>query len=324
MHSLTGRIHNNLIGSAIKPGPGSVFSDVDSLASLSSSGMMLNKLKEHASLAISVTTGRKPAFAQSEKPLSNIIPGFGYALMDVFENDFVDMDSITNVNKQIPEEAISPFKSPTKRNRDASISKDDQKRQRREQRKKEQAERERKEKLPPTQYAFVKIKTSIGKHPVINYLAMFTNDEIQEGKKHLLNHWRRDPNKKELPLSPTRKAGANANSFNIQINEGQDNVKPGDGQKPLLPKTRAPGGIWLTQSDFPHAFQNIIVYHNPEKYTHKKLHQDIWQHPEEPYINNLNEVYIKLEVDNDAVKTVQSKENFFSKIGIVGAPSAQL
>jgi len=37
---------------------------------------------------------------------------------------------------------------------------------------------EKKERTPPAQYQFVKIKTSIGKHPVINYLSTFTNDEI--------------------------------------------------------------------------------------------------------------------------------------------------
>jgi len=26
-----------------------------------------------------------------------VIPGFGYALMDIFENEFVDMDSIVKV-----------------------------------------------------------------------------------------------------------------------------------------------------------------------------------------------------------------------------------
>ena len=56
---------------------------------------MLRKLKDAASLAISVTTGRKPAFGAKEKSLTNIIPGFGYALMDVFENEFVDMSTIT-------------------------------------------------------------------------------------------------------------------------------------------------------------------------------------------------------------------------------------
>ena len=75
------------------------------------------------------------------------------------------------------------------------MPKDDYKRMRREQRKAQMEEYERKEREPPTQYSFVKIKTSIGKHPVINYLSTFTNDEIQEAKKHLINRWRRDPSK---------------------------------------------------------------------------------------------------------------------------------
>jgi hypothetical protein len=57
--------------------------------------MMLNKLKDAASLAISVTTGKKPAFGAKERNLTNIIPGFGYAIMDEFENEFVDMESIS-------------------------------------------------------------------------------------------------------------------------------------------------------------------------------------------------------------------------------------
>ena len=73
------------------------------------------------------------------------------------------------------------------------MPKDEYKRMRREQRRAQQEEWERKEREPPNQYAFVKIKTSIGKHPVIDYLSTFTNDEIQEGKKHLINRWRRDP-----------------------------------------------------------------------------------------------------------------------------------
>lgn len=54
---------------------------------------MLGKLKHAASMAISVTTGKKLKINKNENA-SNIIPGFGYALMDIFENDFVDMDSI--------------------------------------------------------------------------------------------------------------------------------------------------------------------------------------------------------------------------------------
>lgn len=91
--------HPAMLGSAKKAGPGSfeeTMSEPDSATSFpSSSKMMLRKLKEAASLAISVTTGKKPQFGFKERNLTNIIPGFGYALMDVFENEFVDMDSIS-------------------------------------------------------------------------------------------------------------------------------------------------------------------------------------------------------------------------------------
>ena len=174
------------------------------------------------------------------------------------------------------------------------MSKDEYRKFRREQRKKEYEEFERKEQEPPAQYAFVKIKTSIGKHPVINYLSTFTNDEIMEGKKHLLNHWRRDPSKPvSLPYrspSPGKRGPGEAAKFRIDVNdalthdEKQDAVGPSDAsmktpakaakvdpKDALLPKTRGAGGLWLTQSDFPHAFQNIIVYHNLKKYSHNEL-----------------------------------------------------
>jgi len=72
-----------------------------------SSSKMLNKLKQSASMAITVTTGRKLKINKNPNA-SNVIPGFGYALMDIFENEFVDMDSIIKVKDQI-EEAKSPF-----------------------------------------------------------------------------------------------------------------------------------------------------------------------------------------------------------------------
>ena len=46
---------------------------------------MLGKLKNAASMAISVTTGRKISVKKNQNA-SNVIPGFGYALMDIFEN----------------------------------------------------------------------------------------------------------------------------------------------------------------------------------------------------------------------------------------------
>lgn len=123
------------------------------------------------------------------------------------------------------EENASPFASPQKSRgkRDKSISKEEYKKFRREKKKKELEEYEKKEKEPPIQYSFVKIKTSIGKHPVINYLSTFTNDEILEGKKHLINHWRRDPSKPlNLPFrspSPVKRANGDHSKFKLEINE---------------------------------------------------------------------------------------------------------
>jgi len=164
--------------------------------SVATSHRMLGKLKHAASMAISVTTGRKLSINKNANA-SNIIPGFGYAVMDIFENDFVDMDSIVRAKDQI-EEVKSPFKSPSKSrsptkmliNSD-SITKEDARRARREQFKRFEEEMERREREPPKQYSLLQIKTAITRYPTINYIQPFTNEEIMEGKKCLLNHKRR-------------------------------------------------------------------------------------------------------------------------------------
>ena len=109
---------------------------------------MLGRLRDAATLAISVTTGRKLNIANKQTNSSNVIPGFGYAMMDIFENQFVDMDSIVKRTDEI-EEVKSPFISPAKRRRDKSLSKEEWKKKRREEKKREQEERERREKEPP-------------------------------------------------------------------------------------------------------------------------------------------------------------------------------
>jgi hypothetical protein len=79
----------------------------------------------------------------------------------------------------------------------------------------------------------------------------------------------------------------------------------------------------LTQSDFPYAFQNIIIYHNIKKYTHTEIHQDIWENAAEPYISNEKEVYIKLELDDEAIEKVKADEIASKNIGIVGTASLE-
>jgi len=72
----------------------------------------------------------------------------------------------------------------------------------------------------------------------------------------------------------------------------------------------------LNQSDFPHAFQNIIVYHNVKKYQHNEIYHDIWETTDEPYISNESEVYIKLELDTEAIERVKQDEMNNKNIGI--------
>lgn len=122
---------------------------------------MLGKLKNAASMAISVTTGKKLSINKNERA-SNIIPGFGYAVMDIFENDFVDMDSIVKAKDQI-EEVKSPFKSPKKSmspsrlmtSNDGSISKEEARRMRRQERQSILEEFERKEREAPKQHSLL-------------------------------------------------------------------------------------------------------------------------------------------------------------------------
>ena len=117
--------------------------------------------------------------------------------MDIFENDFVDMDSIVRAKDQI-EEVKSPFKSPKKSmspgkmmQTQESVSKEEARRIRREERRLMLEEIERKEREAPSQYSLLQIKTAITRYPTINYVQPFTNEEIMEGKKCLLNHMRR-------------------------------------------------------------------------------------------------------------------------------------
>lgn len=96
---------------------------------------MLGRLRDAATLAISVTTGRKLNISKQTNS-SNVIPGFGYALMDIFENQFVDMESISKKVDEIHEVA-SPFISPARKRRDKNLSKEEWKKKRREEKKRE-------------------------------------------------------------------------------------------------------------------------------------------------------------------------------------------
>lgn len=147
----------------------------------------LRKLKEAAALAISVTTGKKLAIQKPKS--SNVIPGFGYAMMDIFENQFVDMNSIVDTELEIKEETRSPFSSPKKKERsplrDGSITKEEYRRQRKDERQRITDERERRELEAPKAYQLLQVKTAVGRFPTINYVSPFSQEEIMDGKRCL-------------------------------------------------------------------------------------------------------------------------------------------
>jgi hypothetical protein len=120
----------------------------------------------------------------------------------------------------------------------------------------------------------------------------FSNDEIYEGKRCLLNHWRRTPVAElarqqliERTASPKKRTGGTHTKFNLNVHSTHD---PDYGQhvpqttidfneKPeVKPRPRALGGIWISSSDFPHAFQHLIVYHNPTRFKHNHNYADLW------------------------------------------------
>jgi len=123
----------------------------------------------------------------------------------------------------------------------------------------------------------------VGHYPVLTYLSPFTTDEIQEGKRCLLNNWRRPP---DAPRSPMRFKDSENKEFQLnvlsletpqkgasQVNATQEENKEEEKEVQIQePKTRAAGGVWLLSSDFPHCFQHFIIYHNPNKLKHKMFH----------------------------------------------------
>jgi hypothetical protein len=68
------------------------------------------------------------------------------------------------------EEVQSPFASPKKR-RMGSLTKEEYKKKRREERRREMEDYERREREAPKQFSLVKIKTSAGRYPVMNYIS---------------------------------------------------------------------------------------------------------------------------------------------------------
>jgi len=208
---------------------------------------------------------------------------------------------------------------------------------RREERRQMLEEFERREREAPTQHSLLQIKTAITRYPTINYVQPFTNEEIMEGKKCLLNHMRRTEEAEKMrqariEISSAKKGRrtTSKNRFQLNVKETnnntaeaardhlndsksvmeaqvngaatQDEVKSQEDQKveELKPRQRAMGGVWIDSSDFPHAFQHVIVYHNLNRFENREVYDDVWADGSQPFLPNEKDIYLKLELDDEA------------------------
>lgn len=94
--------------------------------------------------------------------------------------------------------------------------------------------------------------------------------------------------------------GAGQTAQNQENSQTVPNSSIDFGEKPeVKPRQRAMGGVWISSSDFPHAFQHLIVYHNLNSYKKTETYHDIWQDQQQPYCANEKDIYVKLTVDEE-------------------------
>lgn len=74
------------------------------------------------------------------------------------------------------------------------------------------------------------------------------------------------------------------------------------------PRKRAPGGVWIESKDFPHAFEHVIVYHNMNRFQHKEIYNDVWTDASAPFLSNEKDVYLKLELDEEAFEKYKEEQ----------------
>lgn len=291
---------------------------------------LAQKLREITILALSISTGKKLNLQKLNQPRpSYVIPGFGYALMDIFENGNVDMENIAK--KPTFDDVKSPFISPSrvekrsKTKMSPSRFGDSPRRKKKIKKKGDKVGRNKSEalnmsKAPPIQYKLLKIKTSVGNYPILNMNPPFTNEEIRMTKKCLINGWQKPPSEDDDKPAFTKTTGHK--EFKIEMspvkeayekpptNEGEGEAK--EQQVILEPRTRAAGGIWMQAADFPFCFQYFIVFHNEEKIPNRMMHKDIWTNPKKTYKSNEKDIYIRLrdltKEEHDEFEAKQSEE----------------
>lgn len=165
------------------------------------------------------------------------------------------------------------------------------------------------------------MKTAVTRYPTINYISPLSNDEIQEGKRCLLNHLRRSHEAEavrqqviERTASPKKK-NQTGTKFNLNLHpaatatdsaaaatstqEQQPAAPTQEEKEEIKPRQRAAGGVWITANDFPHAFTNLIIYHNLSSFKKTEVISDMWVDQQQPYISNERDIYLKMTIDDE-------------------------
>eukprot|EP01022_Parablepharisma_sp_SALTPOND_P002364 TRINITY_DN1096_c0_g1_i1.p1 TRINITY_DN1096_c0_g1~~TRINITY_DN1096_c0_g1_i1.p1 ORF type:complete len:1297 (+),score=217.97 TRINITY_DN1096_c0_g1_i1:10066-13956(+) len=300
------------IAKYIKPEDKSGVEGTDSNAPATSGSRTLLKLKKFANFALSVTTGKKLKEGTKERP-ANVVKGFGYALMDCFENEGFDMLYAVKEDRDMVVEKTSPY-SPEKRKKRRIIGADDGKKKLKDS---DTVSRKssRMGKKQIRKFQFVKIKSSVGKIPVMNAVCPFTNDEITMAKKCMLNRWEKPPDydKRKQKFELEIRKGDPKDSFysnekeekfseeGKKDQEGAETIREeGDDENykgdhgAVEPKTRAPGGLWMEAGDLAHCFQYLLVFHNPRLYSSKVCQKDLWADANELFIPNEDKMYMAI------------------------------
>ena len=150
----------------------------------------LLRLKKLANVVLSATTGKKFKDGTKDRP-TNVVKGFGYSLMDFFENEGFDMSNAIKEDYDMYVEKTSPY-SPDKRRKRRVVANEDTKKRVKDSdtmsRKSSRVSRRQIRK-----FQLVKIKSSVVKIPAMNAVCPFTDEEITTAKKCLINKLERPP-----------------------------------------------------------------------------------------------------------------------------------
>ena len=52
--------------------------------------------------------------------------------------------------------------------------------------------------------------------------------------------------------------------------------------------------------DFPHAFNFLLLYHNPNKFKYSQIYRDLWENKDKPYKVDEKDIYIKISTKEEA------------------------